>query len=134
MADTGEKIVLFDSYDSVIQANLTKVKLDAYGIPCFLADENMAGLYPFGPGIFTRARLFVFEQDVERVKEILVEENALPKSGYQCPRCGSQSIDYVERDYDFFEKIGNSVAGVFLGPSLLTVRKVHKCRECKTEL
>lgn len=75
MEDPAEKIVIYQAYDTVMQANLAKTKLDAFGIPCFLTEENFTGLYPFRNDIFPGVRLHVFENDVERVREILLEEN-----------------------------------------------------------
>lgn len=69
-----DKIIIYQSYDTVIQANLAKTKLDAYGIPCFLTEENFTNLYPFRNDIFPGVRLHIFEKDESRVKEILTEE------------------------------------------------------------
>jgi hypothetical protein len=74
VSSAEEKIVVFASFDSVIEANLAKTKLDAYGIPCFLSDENLASLYPLSFFKAGQVRLHVFEQDMVRVKEILEEE------------------------------------------------------------
>jgi Putative prokaryotic signal transducing protein len=69
--DSSKKIVVFEAYDTTIQANLAKTKLDAYGIPCFLTDENFTGLYPLRNDIFPGARLHIFEEDLEQVRELL---------------------------------------------------------------
>ncbi len=70
-----EKIIIYESYDTGIQANLAKTKLDAYGIPCFLTEENFTSLYPFRNDIFPGVRLHIFEKDKPRVVEILTEES-----------------------------------------------------------
>ncbi len=75
MEDPAEKIVVYQAFDTVMLANLAKTKLDAYGVPCFLTEENFTGLYPLRNDIFPGVRLHVFENDVERVREILIEEN-----------------------------------------------------------
>jgi len=72
--DKPEKIVVFAVYDSVIDANIIKTKLDAYGIPCFLTDENISSLYPLPGNSFSGARLHVFERDVEMVKDLIDKE------------------------------------------------------------
>ncbi len=72
--DAPEKIVVFAVYDSVIDANIIKTKLDAYGIPCFLTDENISNLYPLPGNSFSGARLHVFESDVEQVKSLVDRE------------------------------------------------------------
>lgn len=73
MTDATEKIIVFDSYDTSIQASLVKTKLDAYGIPCFLTGENFVNLYPFRNELFSGVQLFIFEKDKDRVVEVLVE-------------------------------------------------------------
>jgi len=69
-----DKIIIFAAYDTVIQANLAKTKLDAYGIPCFLTEENFTNLYPLRNDIFPGVRLHLFEKDRQRAEEILKEE------------------------------------------------------------
>lgn len=69
-----DKIIILESYDTVIQANLAKTKLDAYGVPCFLTEENFTNLYPFRNDIFPGVRLHVFEKDTDRAREVLKEE------------------------------------------------------------
>jgi len=75
MESNAEKIIVYEAYDTVMQANLAKTKLDAYGIPCFLTEENFTSLYPIRNDIFPGVRLHVFEKDKERVKEVLSEGN-----------------------------------------------------------
>jgi hypothetical protein len=35
MDELQEKIIVFNAYDTVVEANLAKTKLDAYGVPRF---------------------------------------------------------------------------------------------------
>ena len=46
MDEGAGDIVVFRHFDIAIDAHIAKSKLDAYGIPCFLTEENMANLYP----------------------------------------------------------------------------------------
>ena len=71
----NDKIIVLRQFESAIDANIAKTKLDAYGIPCFLTDENLAGLYPLPKMTAMQARIHVFENDVDRANEILNEEN-----------------------------------------------------------
>lgn len=73
--DTQDKIIVYQAFDTIVQANLAKTKLDAYGIPCFLSDENFVGLYPIRNDIFPGVRLHIFEADKARVGEILSDDN-----------------------------------------------------------
>lgn len=65
------KIVVFKAFDTAIEANLAKTKLDAYGIPCFLTDENFMNIYPIRNQYFPGVRLHIFENDGPRASEIL---------------------------------------------------------------
>ena len=91
MEDSSQKIVVFASYDNVVMANLAKTKLDAYGIPCFLSDENFTSLYPIQNEIFPGARLHIFEEDREQVHDILGDVMA-PLKPTSCPKCKSTDI------------------------------------------
>lgn len=69
--ENTEKIIVFKKYDSVIEANVAKTKLDAYGIPCFLTNEGISNLYPLPMMKGMEVRLHIFENDQERVIDIL---------------------------------------------------------------
>jgi hypothetical protein len=66
-----EKILVLKWFDSPIDANLAKTKLDAYGIPNFLGSENFGQLYPNILGHKYGVSLHVFERDSDRATEIL---------------------------------------------------------------
>ncbi|MEQ8362745.1 MAG: DUF2007 domain-containing protein [Cyclobacteriaceae bacterium] len=66
-----DKIIVFKGFDTGVEANLAKTKLDAYGIPCFLSGENFMNIYPIRNDIFPGVRLHIFENDKPRVIEIL---------------------------------------------------------------
>lgn len=70
-ATADKKVIALGAYPSVIEANLAKTKLDAYGIPCFLTDEHLASLYPLTYFTAGQVRLHIFEDDLERAKEVL---------------------------------------------------------------
>ncbi len=73
--ETQDKIIVYKGFDSGVEANLAKTKLDAYGIPCFLTDENFINIYPIRNDIFPGVRLHIFEKDKPRVTEILSPES-----------------------------------------------------------
>ena len=122
MEDAAEKIIVYDSYDTVVQANLVKTKLDAYGIPCFLSEENFNSLYPFKNQLFPGVRLHIFEQDFDQVKEIL-QEDPFTGEDMQCPSCGSPEIAIVDKEEDkgFVDTVLS-----FIQPS----PKTYRCKKC----
>jgi hypothetical protein len=68
------KIVVLGKYTSAIEANVAKTKLDAYGIPCFLSNENISGLYPLPYMKGFEVALHVFEDDCSQALEVLQKE------------------------------------------------------------
>lgn len=122
--EAAEKIIVFDSYDTVVQANLVKTKLDAYGIPCFLSEENFSTWYPFRNQLFPGVRLHIFEKDYAQVREIL-EDSPMTIDESTCPRCKSSHIKLEEADNttewkEFFSQL------FFASPR----KKVYRCQEC----
>jgi Putative prokaryotic signal transducing protein len=68
-------IVVFRKFENSIDANIVKTKLDAYGVPCFLTEENLSNLYPGQSFLFFHVRLHLFATDVERANQIMEESN-----------------------------------------------------------
>lgn len=66
-----KKIIVLESFDTAVEANLAKIKLDAHGVPCFLTDENFTAIYPLRNNVFPGVRLHIFEQDIDLAKSIL---------------------------------------------------------------
>jgi hypothetical protein len=121
-----EKIIVFDSYDTVMAANLVKTKLDAYGIPCFLSDENFVGLYPIRNELFPGVRLFIFEKDKEKVTEILADVTPSNPERKHCPVCRSVRI---EEEFSQKGVMGTVISSLLLG-LFLPVKKVYRCADC----
>jgi hypothetical protein len=123
-----EKIVVFDSYDTVIQANLVKTKLDAYGIPCFLSEENFTTWYPFRNQLFPGVRLHIFETDFAQVREIISEESALTIEETVCPHCHSKNVvvEETEANTGWQEALSTFL---FITPR----KKIFLCNTCRHE-
>lgn len=116
-------------FDNAISANIAKTKLDAYGIPCFLTEENMANLYP-GSGLFAfRIRLHLFAEDRERAEQILKDE-VLSVEGegvLTCPHCRSVRIARA-----FPKKVADTLLYLLFGV-FLPHKKVNVCEDCGFE-
>ena len=125
MEDSKEKIVVFRAYDTVVEANVAKTKLDAYGIPCFLTDENFIGLYPIRNELFPGVRLHIFERDFDQVTETLTE---IPVER-SCPYCGSKNIDREVTEESRPLRIITALTSGILFPEGM----VFKCMDCLRE-
>ncbi|MBX2896473.1 MAG: DUF2007 domain-containing protein [Cyclobacteriaceae bacterium] len=121
-----DKIIVFDAYDTVVAANLVKTKLDAFGIPCFLTDENFVGLYPIRNEVFPGIRLHIFEKDRAQVKEILKDEISIE---HACPVCQSTEIVFEPSRKSLTTYV---MAEILMG-LFLPVKKVYRCQACKRE-
>ncbi|HEY5749906.1 MAG TPA: DUF2007 domain-containing protein [Chryseolinea sp.] len=129
-----DDIIVFQQFDNAIDANIVKAKLDAYGIPCFLTEENMANLYPGANSLMIfNVRLHLFANDAERAQQILEEKNLLvhDDGGSACPRCLSKNIvrDFPQR---YALKLGSTLNVLFFG-IFFPHEKVFRCTDCNHE-
>lgn len=130
MMQDHDDIVVFRQFDSGIDANIAKSKLDAYGIPCFLTEENMASLYQQTFAI--KVRLHVFARDQEEASRILFESQSTETTEENtCPRCCS-----TELVRDFPKKSSEEVIGalkvIFFGV-FMPEKKIFRCLRCDHE-
>jgi len=125
MEDPEEKIIVFRGYDTAVEANLAKTKLDAYGVPCFLTDENFVGLYPIRNEVFPGVRLHIFERDFAQVSEMLTETI----TERTCPYCNSKNISREVTEENKSMRIITALTSGILFPD----RMVFKCQDCFRE-
>lgn len=126
------KIVVFRDFDNTIDANIVKTKLDAYGIPCFLTEENLANLYPGQHFLHFRVRLHLFEHDLVQAKQITEERTLqLEDDIHRCPHCQSA---HIERDFSkkLTSHVLSSLNILFFG-IFFSQKKVYRCRDCQYE-
>ncbi|MBI1768849.1 MAG: DUF2007 domain-containing protein [Bacteroidetes bacterium] len=124
MTEPQEKIIVFRSYDTIVEANLAKTKLDAYGIPCFLTDEHLTNLYPIQNAIFPGARLHIFERDADEVRSLL--EEGIELKDITCSKCGS---DYYESIPAWRKMYFSLLMLLELSPSTTEPKDYH-CKNC----
>ena len=128
----SEKIVVYLEFDTPITASICKTKLDAYGIPCFLTEENLANLYPGNHILSCKVRLHLFERDLERARQITEEQNLTTTDTFlTCPGCQSQRLerDFPKRLYDkAFSALGVLFFGIFIPQ-----KKIYRCLDCEQE-
>lgn len=99
------------------EAGLAAAKLEAAGIPTFIADQNISVVHPV---LFTEVRLQVREVDFAHAEEVLAAPAELPAEGdeeedddddaardkaetdadyveeaYRCPRCRRKAVDLL---------------------------------------
>ncbi|HMG90824.1 MAG TPA: DUF2007 domain-containing protein [Chryseolinea sp.] len=132
MMQDRDDIIVFKRFDNVIEANIAKSKLDAYGVPCFLTEENMANLYPGASNMMnSNVRMHIFSHDAERARQVMAENTLTVDDTLQCPNCRSKNI---ERDFpkkltvSFLSSLRYLFFGIFFPD-----KKVYRCTDCETE-
>lgn len=134
MMQNNDAIIVFGQFNNAIDANIVKSKLDAYGIPCFLTEENMANLYPGASTLMNfNVRLHLFRDDAERAHQIIDEKNlnVSDDTVMQCPACCSNNI---ERDFPkkLTLNFTSSLRFLFFG-IFYPEKKVSRCADCECE-
>jgi hypothetical protein len=69
----ADRLVTIAKFTNAYEANRAKGALDEAGIRCTLAGETFASVYPVPP--VGAIELQVFENEAERAKQILEEQN-----------------------------------------------------------
>ena len=127
-----DEIIVFKQFDNSIEASIAKTKLDAYGILCFLTEENLANLYPGQNFMLFSIRLHLFANDAERATQIMDESNlVLNDTITKCPNCKS---DKIERDFP--KKLITTLSFILAVISFgifFPQQKVYHCLACAHE-
>ncbi|MEE1945660.1 hypothetical protein VRU48_11130 [Pedobacter sp. KR3-3] len=74
-----DKIIVYKTFESPMEANIVAAKLKDAGFDCFLTGENAALVYPVFDTSISGIQLHVFEREVEAINEFLATTDALPE-------------------------------------------------------
>ena len=108
---TEDRIITFESYYDPMLAHIVRTRLEANGIKCFIADENTLGANPLYNQAIGGVKLKIFEQDMDKCREILATEGDLHDKDHIeidagtdtfviCPYCASTNITNITADKD----------------------------------
>jgi hypothetical protein len=125
-------LVMLRRFRDIPEALLAKGRLDASGIECFLADDNMVRMDWFISNLLGGVKLLVEAEDFTRATSILNEPipNKLDVEGVgeykqpRCPQCGSLDTAFAELEKTL------SYTSAWLGLPLPLQRKDWRCRDC----
>ena len=98
-----DKIITFQSYYDPMLAHIVRTRLEANGLPCYIADENVIGINPLYNQAMGGVKLKIFEKDLLKCREILAEDGDLherdhyeidddTKTFVLCPYCASTNV------------------------------------------
>jgi predicted RNA-binding Zn-ribbon protein involved in translation (DUF1610 family) len=130
-------LVTIALFSDPIEANLQRSLLEAKGITCFLADENLISIIPLYSLAVGSIKLKVPESEVKEAMEVLKKDSPVfadnfqlkdkPAGKFHCPNCCSENI------YKKYLSGRNLPWFLFFGlPRLLANKKYH-CFDCGYE-
>lgn len=71
-----DKIIVYQTFQDPIIANIICTRLLDAGFNCFLSGENTAGLRPLFDASISGIQLHVFENEVEAITQFLADDPA----------------------------------------------------------
>ena len=130
-----DKIVTLDAFYDHMLAEIIRARLEANGISCFIADNNIIGANPLYNQAVGGIKIKVFEHDLEKCRDILSQSEELPLTDEKtdqtettCPYCHSSNVRYgaatVVKTNWFFSLIS------FLSITYPLPRKSWHCFNC----
>jgi len=138
-----DKIVTFESYYDPMLAHIIRTRLEANGIPCFIADENTIGAIPIYNQATGGIKLKVFERDIQRCHEVLATEGDLHDQDHHeldnendtyvvCPYCASTNVSNisVEKETGEWPNVLNSIINL-VNP--FSAPKNWYCNNCQQD-
>tara|TARA_R110000850_G_scaffold78905_5_gene170373 strand:+ start:995 stop:1417 length:423 start_codon:yes stop_codon:yes gene_type:complete len=131
-------LVTIYSFETSVEANLVRTKIESEGIPCFLINENFANLMPLYNVATGGVKLQVNDYDAAEAVDILKSFRNAPLLNEQdeemkCPKCGSVNI------YNGFRSAKNVTGFLAAMFSFLLAiypfysKVVYLCRDCGKE-
>lgn len=71
------RIITFKSFYDPVLAHIIRGRLEANGVSCFISDENTLTAQPFYNQAIGGIKLNIFEEDLDKCREILAEDDSL---------------------------------------------------------
>jgi hypothetical protein len=96
-------------------AHIVRTRLEANGLPCYIADENIVGANPLYNQAIGGVKLKIFERDLIKCREILANEGDLHDYDHVefdsetntcvlCPYCASTNVGNISENDGHDEK------------------------------
>jgi hypothetical protein len=131
-------LVTILSFETSIEANLVKAKLQSENIECYLLNENFANLMPLFNVATGGVELQVDSTNAEAAHELLKEMRTAPITNdrdekLECPRCHSSNIDNSYRSAKNVPGIFATFFSLLWAIYPIYSKPTYVCRSCKNE-
>jgi DNA-directed RNA polymerase subunit RPC12/RpoP len=122
------KWIVANSYNDYFKANIALTKLQNEGIEAMLKDENTVTIDPMLGNAVGGIKLMILEADTDKVIEIFKNWNEEAKAQSQCPKCGSNDLDFVTR-----KTTENFIMAIFtaITANYALADTHYQCKKCK---
>ena len=118
------------------EAYIYKGKIESEGIQVIVRDNHTVDTDPSVSNAIGRVKLFVFREDFERAKEILLDISlfSVDNDGelLKCPNCGAEKIQLLTTIKDF-KSFFSFLVTLFAVVLPLYTRYKYKCEVCNHE-
>jgi hypothetical protein len=128
-----EYFVTVRTFEKSIDAHLFRIELENNGIEVYIVDEETVTIYPLYTQAIGGIKVKVHHTDVEKVRGILLAEEAHLNAENHCPRCGSNEL---WMNYKSMKNLKNLLLFIFsalLTSYSATDKYVQKCKKCGLE-
>ena len=137
--EENDRIVTLETYYDPILAEIIRGKLEANGITCYLADENMSIIMPIYNQAIGGVKIRIFEHDLEKAKSIIAtddnldaEEETIMEDEVACPHCGSANVRYGDATENRYDWLAMAIAFLFTSLPFYARRTWH-CFNCSRD-
>lgn len=128
---TSSALATVASFSFPHEAHVAKARLEAEGVPAFIADENTINMQWLYSNALGGVRVQVPSQFAGKAKEILAQdlsdvvESEFGTSELTCPKCGGADLEsYTKGKKPAF------IVFLLLGFPLFFYKHGYKCRTC----
>ena len=124
-----EALAEIATFGTSVDAHLCRMALEEAEIPCWLFNDNLAGVHvPLGMAIGVSVR--VRPEDAEGAREILEAvrsgATAAPEDRVSCPRCGASDAVRARTT----DRLSTVETFLIMGPPIAQSRWQYKCATC----
>lgn len=133
-----ETFVTVAVYNSGIEAEIARTRLEDEEIEAFIFDDNTIGMVPVLSTMLGGVKLKTAASNAERATEILREVQGHPLTDdegadIRCPQCGSGNIDNGFVHARTFGAKASAIASYMVLGVPISSDSVYKCKDCGFE-
>lgn len=137
MEKNNEKIILFLTFNNVMEAEIVKSKLESYEIPCSITGQDAMYFNPLFDPSNKMIKLNIFERDYEVAMKVLSEDASMSehlayRDNLHCPKCGSSNIDSYNKEKKKFNLL-TFILSIFMVALPAKTEIIYRCNDCGHE-